>query len=68
VLAATALLTTALLVAGAHWLTDVVGGLLVSLAVLTGGSRTALRLRAHRQVRTPEQEARDTSRGAVIDR
>jgi membrane-associated phospholipid phosphatase len=47
VAAALALLTTALLVSGAHWPTDVLGGLLLALALVVGISRTPLRRRAH---------------------
>lgn len=68
VLAATALLTTALLVAGAHWLTDVVGGLLLAFAVVAGSSRTALRRKAHRQPPRTGEDARPPSDTAVIDR
>lgn len=68
VLAATALLTAALLVAGAHWLTDVVGGLLLSFAVVAGASRTALRRKAHPEHARSGEDARIPSDPAVIDR
>lgn len=45
----TALMGSALLVAAAHWPTDVVGGGLLALAVVAGMSRLAIRRRAHVQ-------------------
>jgi len=41
------LLTTALLVSGAHWFSDVLGGILLALAVVLGSCRSRLRYRAH---------------------
>ena len=61
VVAAGALLTTSLLVSGAHWATDVLGGALVGIAILAVGSRTGLRRKAHRQ---PRVTGRDARRGA----
>jgi membrane-associated phospholipid phosphatase len=45
------LLTAGLLVAAAHWPTDVIGGALLALAVVSASSRTALRQRACRPAR-----------------
>ena len=49
VLVAASLLTTALLVSGTHWLTDVLGGTLLALALVSGSSRLPLRHAAHRR-------------------
>jgi membrane-associated phospholipid phosphatase len=48
VVAAAGLITVALMVAAAHWATDVVGGMLLALALVAGVSRRGLRRRAHR--------------------
>ncbi len=48
VVAVGSLLTAALLVSGTHWLTDVLGGTLLALAVVAAGSRLPLRHIAHR--------------------
>lgn len=45
--AAATLLAASLLVAGAHWLTDVLGGAFLGIAVLAVSSRRPLRHRAH---------------------
>lgn len=48
VVAAAGLMTVALMVAAAHWATDVFGGMLLALALVAGMSRLGLRRRAHR--------------------
>ncbi len=48
VVAAAGLMTAALMVAAAHWATDVFGGMLLALALVAGMSRLGLRRRAHR--------------------
>lgn len=51
VVVAGCLMTSALLVSGAHWLTDVTGGGILAIAVLSAGSRLRLRASASRQRR-----------------
>lgn len=51
VVAAAALLSATLVIVAAHWPTDVVGGALLALAVVSASSRTALRQRACRPAR-----------------
>lgn len=62
VLVAGALMARALLVSAAHWPTDVAGGVLLSLAVLTGVGLLPLRDQARRAGRTsPGQPMRSSS-------
>ena len=52
-LAASALLAVTLVVTVAHWPSDVLGGVLLALAVLTAAARLPLRSRAHARARPP---------------
>lgn len=58
VLVLASLLTAGLLLSGTHWLTDVLGGMLQALAVVTSASRTVLRHRAHEGGREEANTAR----------
>jgi membrane-associated phospholipid phosphatase len=57
VVVAAGLMTAALVVAAAHWPTDVLGGAFLALAVVTGSSRLRLRQRAHRSRSTEQTRA-----------